>query len=307
VGLIDRTLGGAIPVALAWLGKVVGIGNIGSKVKSVILKVRSRLDSVVDKLVGKVKGLIDKLFGKKSRGNDVDKRTVSQKTKDVSSAAREADMLLTLPHATLKSVLERLPSIKNKYRLSTLNLVQEKKQEYHIFAKINPEVTGPSRKLNNQAKAEIKAGTADVRQYNTPYSQLTPKQKSNLKSKLKNRTITKDEFAALDWDRRFSNRRKRGVDRFWASERIAIRNGTPSRNWTTTQRDDILSGKTPQLDGKPIEGHHRYNAIDHPNIADLSENIHPASWDEHFNKWHGGNFRNDTFGVPNNPSYPDNF
>jgi len=75
VGLIDRTLGGAIPVALAWLGKVVGIGNIGNKVKSVILKVRSRLDSVVDKLVGKVKGLIDKLFGK---GKELVKNTADK-------------------------------------------------------------------------------------------------------------------------------------------------------------------------------------------------------------------------------------
>ncbi|WP_164473484.1 hypothetical protein [Deinococcus psychrotolerans] len=128
-----------------------------------------------------------------------------------------------------------------------------------------------------------------------------------MKEKLNNKTLTKEEWQHLEWDRRFSNRRKRGVDRFWASERIALRKGAPSRNWTEEQKSDILSGKTPKHEGKPIEGHHRYNAIDHPHIADVSENIHPATWDEHFNKWHGGNFQNDTFGQPNNPAYPDDF
>ncbi|GGN43235.1 hypothetical protein GCM10010842_30510 [Deinococcus daejeonensis] len=64
VGAIDRTLGGMIPIALTWLGKVAGLGNFGSKVKAVLQKVRGRLDRVVDKIVAKVKGLIEKLTGK---------------------------------------------------------------------------------------------------------------------------------------------------------------------------------------------------------------------------------------------------
>ncbi|MBZ9714758.1 eCIS core domain-containing protein, partial [Deinococcus multiflagellatus] len=50
VGFIDRALGGAIPVALAWLSKVVGLGNFGGKVRAVINKTRAKLDQVLDKL-----------------------------------------------------------------------------------------------------------------------------------------------------------------------------------------------------------------------------------------------------------------
>ncbi|MVN88499.1 hypothetical protein GO986_17290 [Deinococcus sp. HMF7620] len=64
VGFIDRALGGAIPVALAWLGKVVGLGNFGGKVRTIINKVKGKLDQVLDKIVVKVKGLIEKLTGK---------------------------------------------------------------------------------------------------------------------------------------------------------------------------------------------------------------------------------------------------
>lgn len=77
VGFIDRALGGAIPVALAWLGKLVGLGNLGGKIKNVINKVRGRLDRVVDKIVAKVKGIIEKVLGKGKTGIDKAKKFLS--------------------------------------------------------------------------------------------------------------------------------------------------------------------------------------------------------------------------------------
>ena len=32
-----------------------------------------------------------------------------------------------------------------------------------------------------------------------------------------------------------------------------------------------------------------------------------ATRDEHFQRWHGGNWQNDTYGSPNNPSWPEEF
>ena len=61
IGFIDSALGGAIPVALAWLSKVIGLGNFGGKVKNIIQKVRGKLDRVTDKIVAKLKGIIEKL------------------------------------------------------------------------------------------------------------------------------------------------------------------------------------------------------------------------------------------------------
>lgn len=50
-----------------------------------------------------------------------------------------------------------------------------------------------------------------------------------------------------------------------------------------------------------------YNAIDHPHIADDKDNIYPATWNEHFERWHGGNFQNDTTGLPLNESFEEEF
>jgi RHS repeat-associated protein len=144
--------------------------------------------------------------------------------------------------------------------------------------------------------------------YKTPYKPLSPKQRARLQQKLNNRTITRQEFAHLDWDRRFTNRRARGVDRFWSQERRNLRNGgTGTRNWTPEQRNDILAGRTPTHNGKPIEGHHKYNALDHPHIADDPNNIYPATDVEHLNRWHGGNYQNDTYGKPLNPAHSEEF
>ena len=60
-GLIERTMAASIPLALDFVGRLVGIGNLGQKIKRVIQKVRGRLDKLVDKLVLKVKGLIGKI------------------------------------------------------------------------------------------------------------------------------------------------------------------------------------------------------------------------------------------------------
>ncbi|OCA77129.1 hypothetical protein BBI01_01310 [Chryseobacterium artocarpi] len=147
-----------------------------------------------------------------------------------------------------------------------------------------------------------------ARQYETPFSPLSAADRKVLKEKLKNRTITKEEYKRLEWDRRFTNRRARGVSRFWANERKLLRDELPgTRDWTPEQRQDILNGKTPKFDGDPIEGHHRYNALDHPHLADNPHNIYPATDKEHLYRWHGGNYRNDTYGTPNNPHYPEEF
>jgi RHS repeat-associated protein len=146
------------------------------------------------------------------------------------------------------------------------------------------------------------------KKFKTPFKPLSAKEKRVLNSKLKSRTITRQEYQHLQWDKRFSNRRNRGVDRFWSDERKKLRTGQPgTRNWSPQQKSDILAGRTPTHAGSPIEGHHKYNALDHPQLADRGDNIFPATRTEHQNKWHGGNWQNDTSGSPLNPSFPDEF
>ena len=149
----------------------------------------------------------------------------------------------------------------------------------------------------------------ELPRYDTPYKPLGKNQVKEYNEKLANRTLTQDEYKHLDWHNRFKNRRNRAVDRFWSNERRSLRAGeSGTRNWSASQRDTILnSRRAPQFNGQPLEGHHRYNALDHPQIADRPEYIYPVTKDEHLHRWHGGNWQNDTFGKPLSPSYPEDF
>lgn len=114
--------------------------------------------------------------------------------------------------------------------------------------------------------------------------------------------------ASLDWDRRFSNRRQRGVGRFWSEERKRPHAGEEgTRDWSPEQADEIMKNKRPKFYEKTIEGHHMYNALDYPHLADKALNIYPATRDEHLYRWHGGSFQNETKGKPLNPLIPEDF
>ncbi len=80
-------------------------------------------------------------------------------------------------------------------------------------------------------------------------------------------------------------------------ERI-IKGESTTRNWTTEQIQDILNGRTPKYDGKPIQGHHSYSASKFPHLADKGEIIYPVTPNEHLKGWHGGNFKNSRPGEP---------
>ncbi|MCU0092451.1 DUF6531 domain-containing protein [Pseudomonas koreensis] len=158
------------------------------------------------------------------------------------------------------------------------------------------------------SKPKVDEGEPAVPSYETPYKPLSSPQKKVLQGKVETRTATRDEVAHLDWDRRFSNRRQRGVDRFWSEERKRLRAGEKgTRDWSPEQADDIMRNKRPKFDDKTIEGHHMYNALDYPQLADKAFNIYPATRDEHLYRWHGGSFQNETKGKPLNPLVPEDF
>ncbi len=144
--------------------------------------------------------------------------------------------------------------------------------------------------------------------YETPNKPLSRSQEQIIKIKVSERTATRSEYENLEWNRRFNNRRQRGVDRFWSQEKRAIRDGKqPTRNYTESQKQELLNSKKPTFNGESLEGHHRYNALDHPQLADKPWNIYPTTENEHLYRWHGGNFRNDTFGEPLDPNYEEDF
>ncbi|MDG4477768.1 hypothetical protein [Streptococcus parasuis] len=132
----------------------------------------------------------------------------------------------------------------------------------------------------------------DLTPHQTPYSQLSKKKATELRQKVKDRTITQEEYKRLDWNNRFQKRRKEGVDNFWLDERKRLMNGEEgTRIWSSEQQEQIISGRRPQFEGKTLHGHHTYNASQYPHLANNPNIIYPATYNEHLNGWHGGSWR----------------
>ena len=157
---------------------------------------------------------------------------------------------------------------------------------------------------------------ADVIYERTKHLDLTPKQKpynihsskkiKELKAKKANRTMTKEEWKASEWNRRFKRRRDMGVDSFWEQERKRILNGEEwTRNWDKNQVEDILNSKRPKYNGNTIIGHHTYSASQYPHLANKGEVIYPTTKREHFYGWHGGNYKKSKPGSPINSEIND--
>lgn len=167
----------------------------------------------------------------------------------------------------------------------------------------------PERPIPQSERDAIRAGTATIPKYKTPYKALTPKQAKEMKRLFQDCKMTREQYKRTGWDHRFSRRHSKGVDEYWSKERRDLRNGqSGTRNWTPEQRNAILGNKSaPKYRDLPVEGHHKYNATDHPHIANLGDNIHPVTKSEHLNRWHGGSWKNDTGGEPLNPNFPEDF
>ena len=132
----------------------------------------------------------------------------------------------------------------------------------------------------------------DLREHPATRKQLSNKRRKAINQKIKKRTATREEWKMREWDRRFRKRRKEGIDDFWAKEIIRLSTGQKgTRNWSSEQVAQILSGKKPKYKGKTMESHHTYSVLKYPHLANLGEIIYPATFIEHRKGWHGGNTR----------------
>ena len=114
-----------------------------------------------------------------------------------------------------------------------------------------------------------------------------------LSQKISNRTITREEYELYDWNKRFNQRRSEGIKSFWREERLRLTRGeSGTRNWTKEQRQDILNGNRAKFNNDTLHGHHAYSASKYPHLANKHEVIYPATRNEHFKGWHGGNWKN---------------
>ena len=133
----------------------------------------------------------------------------------------------------------------------------------------------------------------DLREHPLTKKQLSTKKKKAIKTKIKKRTATKEEYKHYIWNKRLQARRQAGIDALWVSEKMRILNNEKTtRNWTDEQKQAILAGDKPKHNSKTIQAHHTYSVLRYPHLSNRAEIMYPATFTEHLKGWHGGNYRN---------------
>jgi hypothetical protein len=100
----------------------------------------------------------------------------------------------------------------------------------------------------------------------------------------------------------YSDRHK-GVKEALKREKEYVSEGKGTRDWTSDEQREILSGKQPHDEnGIPYQGHHMKSVSGHEVHADKPNNIQWLTREEHLAA-HGGNFHNQTNGYYNPESH----
>jgi len=148
---IEKSLANMIPLLIGFLAQLLGLGGISKKIKETILKIQNAVDKAIDKAIAKIVAVVKKLLGGgKEKDGKPDERTDAQKKADLDKAVDEANKLLQNNDLSPEDVKQKLGAIKEKYNLTTLELVKdgatETEETDHIHAEINPKRDGPQTK-----------------------------------------------------------------------------------------------------------------------------------------------------------------
>ena len=176
---VEQTMASTLPLIIAFLAKLVGLGNVPEKVVGIIKKLRQPIDKGLDKIVAWLGSLLNKLKGKN------DKRTIQDQERDVDLAKTDAQRLLDDSNLEIEDVPKGFPAIKSKYKLTAISLEDLGNGEYDVLVDINP------RKKTNKKK-ELPVGDYQKQAKESVGDKMSPDHipsfaavKANVEKKLK--------------------------------------------------------------------------------------------------------------------------
>ncbi|MEQ9358015.1 eCIS core domain-containing protein [Coleofasciculus chthonoplastes] len=168
--LIESALAKALPVAIGFLASLIGVSGLARKVQNVVEGIRKRVDDAIEFVLNKAKQMAASLLrrlgigkGEEGEEDEPDERTAEEKKADLNRALTDADVLLNNKEMSSDEIRERLPGIKSKYKMTSLELVVDSKDDtkeiVHVHGQINPEgETEPEEKSlekDNSYKAKV--------------------------------------------------------------------------------------------------------------------------------------------------------
>jgi hypothetical protein len=166
--LVEQALARAVPIAIGFLASLLGLGDLGAKIKGILEEIRKPVNVAVDWVMGNVikpvigviaKGVEwvkGKLFGKKTKSDD-------QRKADMAAAMGEAQSALEDDSTSAAQVEAQLPKIKARHDVKELTLVVDQQTEaestVHVEGANSPRVAGaPVHKPVRRVQREEEGG-----------------------------------------------------------------------------------------------------------------------------------------------------
>jgi Domain of unknown function (DUF4157) len=147
-----------MPVVIGFLADQVGLGGVGPAMRNIVDKLRAKVDEAVLWLIDKAKAGIEALINAVSGGGTVkpDERTDEEKLSDLDKGMEESYQLLHDKKTTVERISKRLPAIKDKYRLVSLEVILDEEnpsfKTIHFEGEVNPKKRGPKNKVAGSKK-----------------------------------------------------------------------------------------------------------------------------------------------------------
>lgn len=143
---VESILGGLLSLSISFLAGFLGLGRISSKVMDVVKKVRASVDKAIEAAVNWVIAKAKSVFTGMFKKDGPDMRTEEQKKKDKLAAIADAEKLVPPKDFNEEKALGKLPAIKKKYKLLSLDMVVDSKQgateTLHFAASASNAVSG---------------------------------------------------------------------------------------------------------------------------------------------------------------------
>lgn len=140
-GFIEQSLARAVPVVIGFLASLLGLGNLSQRIRGVIERVQQPVRRAVGWVLERARGFATRVMGRvrgvSGKKDKPDTRTETQKKAAVDAAIADSEKVLGEENVTPNEVKTKLPAIKDKHKLTSVELVQESGNKYHVNAVIS--------------------------------------------------------------------------------------------------------------------------------------------------------------------------
>jgi hypothetical protein len=148
---VNKALDFVINTGLKLAGPIIrGISGISRRVKAKVAAgkawVKGKVESGKEWVAGKAVGVRDRLTGQRPRAEGA-RPGLDDAPQRLHGATSAAQSLMQQPGATTDSVRSGLPAIRDRFRLTSIDLANVGGHDWHVVAHINPELPSDSRKL----------------------------------------------------------------------------------------------------------------------------------------------------------------